>query len=730
MRSGRPNLRARASSAALTALVLVLVAAPAVLAAEPTPPPAKLSTAITISGPTSITIGGDVTLAARLTTAAGAPIAGMRLILGIRSVDSHTTRSDGDGVAEFRLPSDELTIAGTIPVSVTFDGDSTYAGTVATGSIVVQPAAIVVVTVPAVAGVRMTLGETEALTNEAGLATFLVERVGRVQLAPDLELPIGSGMQLSFVRWEDDVFNAARTVNVQGDERFVLGLRTAVQTNFRFVDPRGQPVDPATVESVKLVAASGQDRTITSYDQVWLEGSIPAKRTAGLIAVRNFHRISEVIIAGTNVVNRGQQVFEPAPGGVVTVHLLLYDLQVRAEDALLRWPVVTEVRLEFPDGSVRSGSTDANGSLVFSGLPRGDYTIRLGASGIVPPSPIALSRPQRATIRVLSTLDLSLAGGALLIAVVMLVLLGRRHQVQSAAGRAVELAGTAANQAVVAAEHSDRTARALFAGASVQTRALLGQARTRALLGQRRARAPLGAARPRPAAVRVDVEALRSRLATIANRSWTVVRGLTDEQRLRLIVGVAVVGMVGFAAVVAAVGLPPGSGSGSATPSASSIASATATPHPTPVQTAPGVAELRSVIQVNTYLAQDHIALETALSASPVSTADLVSLLRQLSLHVRVASETLARVDPPAADAPVIASLASLYALVGTETLAALSVTVSDAATYQANAAAIAALVVDVSPLTTQVQALMDELVATPGGDPGATRSAAPSASG
>jgi len=487
VRHGRSSRRAWALTAALATFVLLLGAVPAALAVEPTPPPVKIATTVTLGVPSAVTIGDDVTLAARLTTAAGAPIAGMRLILGIRSVDSHTTRSNGDGVAQFRLPSDELTVAGTLPVSVTFDGDSTYAGTVATASIVVQPAAIVVVTVPALPGVRMTLGEDEATTDEAGVATFLVDRIGRFQIVPVLETAIGSGLQLSFVRWEDDVFDAARTVSVKGDDRFVLGLRTAVRTSLRFVDPHGRPVDPKTVESVKLIAASGQDRTLTSYDQVWLEASVIARRTAGLIAVTNFHRISEVIIAGTNVVNRGQQVFEPAAGGVVTVDLLLYDLQVRAQDAFLGWPVATEVRLEFPDGSVRTGRTDADGSLVFSGLPRGDYTIRLGASGIVPPSPIALSRPQEATIRVISTLDLSLAGGALLLAVVVLILLGRRHQVQNAAGRAVELAGTAANQAVVAAERSDRTARALFDGASVQTRALLGQAR-RALDRRRRRR--------------------------------------------------------------------------------------------------------------------------------------------------------------------------------------------------------------------------------------------------
>jgi hypothetical protein len=142
---------------------------------------------------------------------------------------------------------------------------------------------------------------------------------------------------------------------------------------------------------------------------------------------------------------------------------------------------------------------------------------------------------------------------------------------------------------------------------------------------------------------------------------------------------------------------------------------------------------------VNAYLIQDHTALETALTASPVDTADLVSLLRQLSLHVRVASEALARVDPPAADAPVIASLAALYGQIGAETLEALLVTLSDAATYQANAAAIAALVAGVEPLTTQLQVLVDELAAglaspapgaTPSGGPGVTPSGTPAASG
>ena len=99
-------------------------------------------------------------------------------------------------------------------------------------------------------------------------------------------------------------------------------------------------------------------------------------------------------MAGTNVVNQGQQAFSPSINGVWTINLLLYDLVVHTEDALTGSGLTGNAELVFPDSSSKTLPLAADGSVHFDGLPRGSYSVKLTTSGITPPTPIALSRSQ------------------------------------------------------------------------------------------------------------------------------------------------------------------------------------------------------------------------------------------------------------------------------------------------------------------------------------------------
>ena len=58
-------------------------------------------------------------------------------------------------------------------------------------------------------------------------------------------------------------------------------------------------------------------------------------------------------------------------------------------------------------------------------LPRGQYQLQLSPSAFSPPTPVALSRPQEATLRVITYLDVAVAAGALILAVALLFVIGR-----------------------------------------------------------------------------------------------------------------------------------------------------------------------------------------------------------------------------------------------------------------------------------------------------------------
>jgi hypothetical protein len=450
-RTHRTRLRipvAPVASALLLAVALVVgltavSGVPLTEAAGPTKAPVLIGTRIKLSGPTEVKIGTSPTVNATLTTTGGVAIPVARMTMEINGTLARASRTDSTGLIVFSPPSEYFNTAGTLNIHVVFAGDSTRAASSASMVMTVQPATIQVVTVPAVAGLTIGLGTQQTLTDAQGIATFIVPSIGNLRLLPTFDLPADTGQRVSFVRWEDDVFDPGRTIAVAGDAKYVLGLRIAVRSRIQFVDPEGQPVDPSIVTSVLIETSAGPARTLTSYDDVWLEAEVPVKRTFGLVAVPNQHRISDVEIAGTNVVNRGQQVWEPTLNGTFTVEVLLYHLNVRIDDALLGSPLHTNVTLEYPDGSQQTQATDAGGNVAFNSLPRGDYTILVHAKGIVPPAPIAMSKPQSTTIRIITSLDLSIGGGLLVGMVVLLILLGRRHQVVALARASRSVTGGA-----------------------------------------------------------------------------------------------------------------------------------------------------------------------------------------------------------------------------------------------------------------------------------------------
>jgi Bacterial Ig-like domain (group 3) len=407
--------------------------------AQPSPSPAPIGTRLALEAPTTVAVGTAVTVTVTLTTLGGNAIEAGRISLEINGTVVRNTRTDATGVAALSVPSELLASAGQLAIGASFSGDATRSASSVSAGLEVRPARVEIQTVPAIPGLAMQLGEQASQTDVNGMAAFEVAQLGRYPITPDFAIPESSGLRVSFARWEDDVFEPNRTLDVTGDERLVLGVRTAVRTSFAFVDLDGQFVDPALVESVLLQTGAGGERTVTTFRDVWLDSQVPVKRTFGLVAVPDLHRVSEVRIAGANVVNRGQQVWEPTTGATLTIEVLLYHLEVRVQDALLGSPLATRVSLRYPDGSEKTLPTDTDGVAAFGSLPRGDYSIVVRTGGIVPPSPIALSRPQQARIRIITTLDLGIGASILVLGVFVMIGLGRRGQVMTLAsgGRGV-----------------------------------------------------------------------------------------------------------------------------------------------------------------------------------------------------------------------------------------------------------------------------------------------------
>jgi len=395
-----------------------------VLAAAP--PPVAVS--VSFRPPPIATIGSEVIVTGTIRRADRLAPTGLRVSLYISGKFLVSSHADANGNLAFRISGTATPKAGTFPLEARFDGAHGLLPDSAFENLKIRPAVVKVTTVPAVAGVQISVGTKSVKTGADGTATVAIDKVGPVSLEAHLDLVEGDQIRVSFVRWGDQVYDAKRQISIRGDATYVLGLRTAYRAGVQFIDQNGKAVDPTTISRARFTSSTGGELVLTSFDDVWWEAGTAVSRTAGLQPSTTLWRLSEVDMAGTNVVNQGQQAFTPTINGTWTVDLLLYDLTVHTNDAITGSALPGTAELLFPDSTSRTAPIGADGSAQFAGLPRGSYVVKLTTDGIAPSTPIALSRSQDASIRVISYLDMGLAVGFILVSLLVLLWVGRRRQ--------------------------------------------------------------------------------------------------------------------------------------------------------------------------------------------------------------------------------------------------------------------------------------------------------------
>ncbi|HTE83436.1 MAG TPA: Ig-like domain-containing protein, partial [Dehalococcoidia bacterium] len=386
------------------------------------------ATSITLSLPSTAVIGAEVNVTARLTSN-GAPVTSRLLELVLDGTTLRTGSVDANGTAVMPIKTGELVRAHQATVTVRFSGSSSLAPSAQSAVLTVRPARLTIHTIPVVNGIPIRVGTLQSVTVN-GAAAFEIPKLGSYAVVPDIAAASKSAMRADFVRWGDNVYTPDRDLIVAGDTDLWLGLHTAYRGSFRFVNQAGALIDPALIQSVTLTSTSGSQLVLRQYQDVWLEAGTAVKQLDTLAESPRSWRVLDVEMAGTNVVNRGQQRVDPAPDAVWTVTLLLYDLHVEGHDAIFGNALSGTLDLNFPDGTTRTVKLSGpNASADFKQLPRGSFTLRLSGAGLGAPTPVVLSSSQSAVIRVITYLDLGLFGTLILGAVAGLLWIGRRDQV-------------------------------------------------------------------------------------------------------------------------------------------------------------------------------------------------------------------------------------------------------------------------------------------------------------
>src|SRR5215207_5508457 len=371
----------------------------------------RTATRLTILPLEPVVVGTRSTVIVHLTDIDGKSIGAVGnevLYLFVDGVQERRIRTDEDGVATFRVKN-KLS-AGTHRVEIIYEGTSTLMPSSASAELVVVPAEVEIHTIPPLPGISFSLAGRQFTSDEDGIARIEVDKPGIYTLILIDQQVDRPDLQGSFSRWGDDVFSAVRELVVPTDKIIEAGFEISYQVSQAFIDLEGEPVDPARITSLTFKGSNGATHTLEDNKPRWLLSGRVSRLNNGLHATQILYSLMSVVIDGSNVVSQAQQRFYARPNDVWSIQLLLYSAHFTARDLLFPFPIGTGIRLEYPDAQIREFHFDSNGDVKLESLARGIYKVTvIGAKGVAPPTPIAMSRDQIMELMVISQLDMGLA---------------------------------------------------------------------------------------------------------------------------------------------------------------------------------------------------------------------------------------------------------------------------------------------------------------------------------
>jgi phospholipase C len=246
-------------------------------------------------------------------------------------------------------------------------------------------------TVPAVPGMRFAVDGHRFKADRDGRAHLPRGARGEGGSLRALDTEIAPGVRATFDRW------------YRGRRIAAINLYHRVRATF--VDQSGNAVDPRAISSVTLRGSDGGRHVLAGKRALWLQGNRVVPESKGKRSTALHYAVEKVLVAGANVVHRGQQRVTPAAGRTIQLRLLLFAVRVKVRDALLGFPIGSDIRLRYPDGRERREALGPSADLTLKSLPRGDYRVSVDALGMSSSRPVALSRDQEVNLRVISWLD-------------------------------------------------------------------------------------------------------------------------------------------------------------------------------------------------------------------------------------------------------------------------------------------------------------------------------------
>jgi hypothetical protein len=381
----------------------------------------KFPTTLTFTQMQPIDLGKPFVLSGYLKSNIGAPVAFLHIIFTINGNKVGDAKTNAAGYFQRKL--DNKFRAGTYTITGTTKKDHYFLGTTGSTSFQILPADVHVQTVPAIPGVAFNLAGQNFVSGPDGIADVKIAEPGKYNLTVLADQYNNPNQRIQFARWLDEVYKPSEIIDVPSTKTLEVGFNVYQQVGETFVDLSGFPVNPLRVKQFTIRSAQGDLFTFTDGQPAWIPATRVARFQNGLLVTNLQYSVIDMQVDGSNVVNKSQQRFFAHPNDTWKISLILYTLNIQANDGLFRSSVGKSVSLVYPDGHAQNYPLDQNGTVGIHGLARGNYTVQvLNDKGLKQTIPVALSRSQTVEVKVATDLDVAVVLGlGLLVALSLIV---------------------------------------------------------------------------------------------------------------------------------------------------------------------------------------------------------------------------------------------------------------------------------------------------------------------
>jgi hypothetical protein len=328
---------------------------------------------------------------------------------------------------------------------------------------------LTVKSVPSLQGLDFAFRGHRYTTGKDGTVAIPVAARGTYRLTALPWRHLDRGVKVSFSRWGDNSFTAARTVKIRGSKTLEVGYGISYLRGLAFFDcvgaentdgflrtgcqdNRTRRVKAERVTTVELASSIGEKTTFHEGQRKWLEGARVSRRLNGLEETIITYSVMHARVSGSDVVNQAQQRYylaktaTPPRGRLkyapkdLLIRLSLYDAHFSTHDLLLRTPVGTALQVTYPDGRQRVVPFH-NGEVTLPSMARGLYHVKvMTKAGLQMTVPVSLSKNQDMQLKVISYADV--AGSFLIFALIsVLLVIARRPAMRAAIRRRLSRLG-------------------------------------------------------------------------------------------------------------------------------------------------------------------------------------------------------------------------------------------------------------------------------------------------